>query len=292
MILEIEHSRHFDLLFHALAYLQVDNASNLYCEEYIAQMGITKRRFGYDIQPNIKLLQAYYNANFERLALINFLPYFSEGFEDMKGLLAHCQHFTQGDLQHFVTPFIKILDAESAFYFDYWDALHRDNENKRHAAERGLQSELAKYSCIFEFYNKSAMTFLSYSLTRNGRGFNANPSCFDALVPFPKDDESVKSSFFALLHEYTHQFTDVLLNANISMTDNTHNIAEKAAILADYYLIKVISPCDLPTYFEWVAQNGGNQSGGGNERDFLSSYSVDDKLKSDLQKLAENIIDN
>jgi membrane associated rhomboid family serine protease len=37
MKIEIKYSKHFDLLFHVLAYLKVDNASDCYNQEYIAE---------------------------------------------------------------------------------------------------------------------------------------------------------------------------------------------------------------------------------------------------------------
>ena len=36
MKVEFRYSKHFDLVLHVLAYLKVDNASDLYDEEYIA----------------------------------------------------------------------------------------------------------------------------------------------------------------------------------------------------------------------------------------------------------------
>jgi len=294
MELTIKYSKHFDLLFHVLAYMKVDNASDLFCAEYIKKMEAAKRLPGYDadIPQNIGLLQDYYNANFERLALINFLPFYSESFDEMKDALADCTHFTSNDLRHFIKPFIEILDAESAFYFEYWGNLHEINLNLRKDVESKLRTEIKKYACVFGRYSKSTTTFLSYSLTRNGRGFSGSESHIVTIVPFPKCADSIMDCFFTLLHEYTHQFTDSLLDANISMDDDTHTISEKIVILADYYLIKAINPGDLPAYFEWIAHNSGDKNSGMDENDFLSAYKIDDNLDSILKKLIENIMAN
>ena len=88
MKIEIKYSRHFDLLFHVLAYLKVDNASDCYSQEYIHKMTVekSKQKFSYDIVPSINLLAEYYNSNFKTLGMINFLPFRSCSFEEMKDL--------------------------------------------------------------------------------------------------------------------------------------------------------------------------------------------------------------
>ena len=73
MNLEIKYSMHIDLLFHVLSYLKVRNASNCYCQQYIDKMAIEKNSFDYNIIPAIEELQEYYNKNFHRLMMINFL---------------------------------------------------------------------------------------------------------------------------------------------------------------------------------------------------------------------------
>ena len=43
------YSKHSDLVFHVLAYLEVNNASNLYDIEYINKMELEKQNFEYNI---------------------------------------------------------------------------------------------------------------------------------------------------------------------------------------------------------------------------------------------------
>ena len=294
MKIEIKYSKHFDLIFHVLAYLKVNNASNLYSEEYISRMGMEKQKqnFEYDIILNVNLLQEYYNDNFERLTLINFLPFYSNSFKEMKDIFVSCTRFTSADFQYFINPFIEILDKESVFYFDYWDKLHKLNERLRYFTEKNISNEIEKYSCIFDYYNTSAMMILSYSITHNGRGFNGIDSYFSALVPLPVSADYTKYTFFSLLHEYTHQFTDNLLKVNINMSDGSHDVSENIVILADYYLIKSIATEDVPIYFNWLIQISGNTDIEIDEDGFLSMFRIDEHTHTDLKKLIDNITGN
>jgi hypothetical protein len=152
--------------------MKVNNASNLYCDDYINKMSIEKYNFDYDIIQNINIIKDYYNNNFERLSLINFLPFYSNDFNEIKNIFITCKNFTVDDLEQFINPFIKIMENESIFYFDYWDKLHKDNVNIRQKLELYFKNKLNVYSCIFEYYNKKPLILFSYSITYNGRGFN------------------------------------------------------------------------------------------------------------------------
>jgi len=280
MKFEIKYSKHIDLIFHVLAYLKVNNASDCYSKKYIDKIAKLKSKSDYDIAQNINLLQEYYNDNFDRLGMINFLPFYSDSFEELKDIFINHNNFTLDDKQYFIEPFIKILDNESNFYFKYWEDLYENNKSSRQFIEQKLQNELEKYSFIFDYYNKSALAFLSYSITKNGRGFGLSASYFTALVPYPENKDYIKSAFFMLLHEYTHQFTDSLLQ-NINMRDGSHNISENIVILADYYLIKAIEKDDVSNYFKWL--------GFLNETDFLFEFAVDDKINEELKILINKI---
>ena len=291
MNLEIKYLKHIDLIFHVLAYLKVNNASDCYSEEYIGKIAKTKSNLEYNIIPDMNLLRDYYNDNFDRLVMINFLPFYSNSFEEMKDILINNQRFTHNDKQYFIEPFIKILDNESIFYFKYWDSLHENNKSSHKFTEQSLKNELEKYCCVFDYYNKSALAFLSYSITRNGRGFNGIDGRFSALVPYPENHNSIKSAFFMMLHEYTHQFTDDLLKTNINMRDDSHNVSEKIVIVADYYLIKDIDKTAVSEYFEWLKQFmfNINENFEMTEEEFLSVFSVDDKINEELKFLINKI---
>jgi len=157
----------------------------------------------------------------------------------------------------------------------------KSNENLRHSTEEKLKSGLEKYSCIFNYYNKSALVFLSYSITQNGKGFSGINSCFSAVIPFTGADGNFVKTFCQLLHEYTHQFTDGLLKMNINMKDGSHRLSEKVVILADYYLIKAIDENFINKYFNWL---------GTTESEFFEIYKINDGLETDLKKQVDNIV--
>ena len=275
-----------------MAYLQVNNASNCYCQKYIDEITIAKRGFqgcNHDISHNIKLLQEYCNTNLERLGLINFLPFYSETFEELKDIFINCAQFSADDRTYFIEPFIRIIDNESEFYFDYWDSLHKKDEPYRKSVEQNLVDEFEKYSCVFDYYNKSVLIFLSYSITKNGRGFTGK-GYSAALAPFPKDD-NINAAFFQLFHELTHTFTDTLLQ-NINMNDGSHNLSEYMVILADYYLIKAIDENNVPEYFKWLASSMNRENVELTEELFLTIFRVDDEIHAKLKNIVNNILES
>jgi len=280
--LEIKYSKYFDLVFHVLAYLKVHNASNLYDTKYIEKMAIEKQNFEYDIIPKINLLQEYYNNNFGRLGMINFLPFYSTDFNNIKNVFINFNQFTAEDIKYFINPFVEIMENESTFFFDYWDKLYNDNEVLRHLTEKRMKTELEKFSCIFEYYNKSPSVFLSFTITRNGRGFSGIDSFFSAAIPFPESDGNFMNSFLMMLHEYTHQFTDDLLNRSINMIDGSHALSENVVILTDYYLIKSIDETLIQDYFKLF--------GVGNEFEFFNVFKVDENLEIEIKKLLDDIL--
>ena len=195
MIFELKYSMHIDLLFHVLSYLKVDNPSNCYNEKHIDNIKQEKASFDYDIISAINELQEYYNKNFERLSMINFLPFYSSTFEEMKSIFLNYKNFTNNDIKYFIEPFIKILDNESIFYFSYWNILHKNSEVRRLSIEKVLNGKFQKYISVFNYYNKNAMVYLLFSIVNNGRGFSGINSYFSAIAPFPVKDEYINYTF-------------------------------------------------------------------------------------------------
>jgi len=277
------YSKHSDLVFHVLAYLKVNNASDLYDAEYIKKITLEKRDFEYNIIPKINSLQEYYNDNFGHLTMINFLPFYCNDFNELKNTLINYNQFSQDDIKYFINPFIEILENESVFYFDYWDKLHNSNTAFRESSEKYIKTELEKFKRIFLYFNKSSKVFLSYSITRNGRGFYIN-DYFSAAIPFPKNKNDFQNVFFMLLHEYTHQFTDNLIN-NINFDDGSHNLSENVVILADYYLIKGTDKSLIPNYIKKFSGNITKS-----EEEFLNYFKVEKTLETEITKLINSIL--
>jgi hypothetical protein len=262
----------------------VDNASNLYDEMYIEKMNNEKIGTKYDIIPNIDKLQDYYNNNFDRLGVINFLTFYCNDYNDMKYKFINCNKFTKEDNIHFINPFIDIMDNEKIFYFDYWEKIHNQNEELRHEVENYISKELNKYTLLFDYFKKSSFCIFSYSITRNGRGFNGLDSNFSALIGFPKSINESIYSFLLLLHEYTHQFTDELVQTNINMNDGSHDLSENIVVLTDYYLIKALDENLLQEYIYFFSGNNVD------ENEFKNIYKISTDIKLKIDELINKII--
>jgi len=278
---EISYTQLADLVFHVLAYMKVNNASNLYDEAYIERMTIEKTGFEYDMIPHIERLQEYYNQNFERLAIVNFMPFYVGSIQDLRNRLSNFQNISSEDKELFIDPFLDILESESSFYFDYWNRFHRDNAEYRLNVENRLKAELQKFSCIYKYHNVQPFMVLSYSITRNGRGFNRG-GYFSGAIPFPKNDNDFNYTLIMTLHEHTHSFTNPLLNGNISMDDDSFDLSENLVILADYYLIKAVDETLMPDYLKVFGLLS--------EEDLLKHFVINDNLHNLLMKKIDDIL--
>lgn len=287
MNLEIKYSMHIDLVFHVLAYLKVKNGSNCYCQQYIDKMILEKKSFDYNIVSDIEELQEYYNKNFDRLKFINFLPFYSNNYNELKQLFLEFNAFTEEDKKCFLIPFIKVLNKESKFYFLYWQKKHNSCLKIRNEIEKKLENEFEKYNCLFVHFNKYPQLYLSYS-AQNGRGSHSN-IYFSAMAPFSNILKDFNNTFFTALHEYTHQFTDHLLNVNISMSDNSYATSEKVVILADYYIVKSIDQMAIRRYFKWISQRDEDFGGSITENQFFEIFRIENRLEIELKKTLNSI---
>jgi len=263
--------------------MKVNNASDLYCEKYITKMA--QLRQDDSLHAKISTLSDYYHANFQRLMVVGFLPYYCADYESMKNTFLNFNRFTPEDISRFIKPFIAILDNESAFYFDYWQSVHNATETLRRGVEARFAAEVSKYSRVFEHYNKAAAVLFSYSITRNGRGIFDNNN-FSALVPFPENDGEFSRAFFMALHEFTHQLTDALLQTHINMDDGSHDLSEWVVILADYYLIEAVDKARLGAYLEWLRSFGMTAT----KANFFELFDVGEELHRALRNVVDKIL--
>lgn len=287
MNIEFHYSVVRDLMYHILAHMKVENASNLYSEAYIDNVNKIKNGIHENITEAVSHLSNYYNENFERLGVINFLPLVCASVQDLIGATENYYSFTETDREEFISPLNQLLNSEFEFYEPYWKELFDTTSTCRKAFELWLKKEMSKYETLFSYFNKSAVVGMSYSLTNNGRGYG-DTSSFGAVVPFAFDESEYKNIFYQILHEYTHQFTDNLLGENIRMDDGTHDISEKAVILFDYYLIKKLCKEDTDSYLKWIGSlaNADNYD----ESLFLSVYKINDDINEKLLELVGRII--
>ena len=232
---------HADLIYHLLVHMNLkNNASNLYSKDYIEYIQKSKQAVGINNNLEEELLEfnSIYLKGFERLALINFIPFCTNSLKETEEELVNQPFYTKEDKEDFLLPFISIAQRESdMFYRKFWE-----DELKKHSKiledfNTYIEKEISKFTSIFKYYKVSPKVYISQSLTRNGRGFYMKDN-FTAVVPMPKDYVDFSKGFITAFHEMTHQFTDKLLNCDISMNDNTHMLSESVVIITDFYLFK------------------------------------------------------
>lgn len=291
MKIEFQYSKIYDLVFHFLAHMKVENASDLYSPNYIETIASIKSRNKSDILQEASRLTAYYNENFERVGLINFFPFYCKDLPSLKDLLRNSDAFCQEDQEQFILPFLNCLEREYVFYSDYWEQVYLAHMDSRSSVESYILQALAKYDRLWDYCKKeAAVVAFSFSLTRNGRGLG-NDNAFTAIVPYPSSEDVYADSFFTLLHEYTHQITDARLLTNIYMKDGSHALSENAAILFDYYILKAIREPDVPSYFAWLSRMAGEEEHRLTEAEFLSIFPIPDSLNDALASLVQAIIE-
>lgn len=288
--MKFEYSYVVDLVYHMLAHMQVENASNLYSEEYISKIREVKGGNYPDIRREMESLEAYYNAHFESLCMINFIPFNCPDMEILKSALDAYPGFSPEDREFFIEPFWKLLKQEEIFYKEYRGRLWEESKTGRDKLEAFLKKEWEKYQSLVRYFHKEqAMVTLSYSMTCNGRGFVNDEKSFKAAVPYAWEEEEFKNTFLQALHEFTHQFTDCLLQQHINMNDGSHNLSEFLVILFDYYLIKNLHPTDIEDYLLYISKVSGNTGMTITEEQFLQFFDVGEEWKVKLQELAEAV---
>ena len=138
--------------------------------------------------------------------------------------------------------------------------------------------------CVFSHYQKNkAVAFLSFSITCNGRGLQSQ-DVFFAAVPLPQNEREAEQAFFQLFHEYTHQFTDILLNRMIRMDDGTHDLSENLVILTDYFIIKKIREEMMKKYLTWIFAICGGTGTPFDEAAFLNMFRIPPDLEEMMLK--------
>lgn len=286
---EFTYQKHIDLVFHILAHMKVNNPSDLFSEPYIKKMSL-------EIQDdNIFLPQSaveYYNQNFDRLGMINFLPFFTQNLDELIQLLRTYNRFSENDKLSFISYFVDILTRRSAKYFEFWDKQFDQEKANRLLIEETLRNKINQYSFLFDYYEKSAKAWLSFSITKNGRGIGGISGCFSAAAPYPLHRGNLYNTFFTLLHEYTHQFTDAMIqaiiDADINMDDGSHDLSENVVILTDYYLIKNICNSDVAPYMLWLVPKDDDTHM--DEDLFLNLFKVPEHIRQRVDNIVEQLL--
>ena len=182
MDFKFSYSKTYDFVLHLLAHMKVENASDLYSRDYIEKMAQAKGS-GYDLTGSAAHLAPYYNAHFDRLGILNFIPFSCQDFPALKNALSGYKGFTEEDRTHFITPLLTLMDHEYAFYSDYWEKQFLTYDRVK--TEEEILHKFQPYRHVLDHFQKeSTIAMLSLSLTRNGRGLG-NPGAFIAAAPRP-----------------------------------------------------------------------------------------------------------
>lgn len=297
MKLFVQYAWHVDIVFHVLTHMKVDNASNLFNAEYVEDIRKEKERQGIadTLLNQVGNITDYYIKHFDRLAVINFVPFITYSLGELSEKLLSMPYFTDGDKASFINPFMDILEEEKTFYQAYWYEQNERIGDRKAVVEAWLGDRLGTFKCIFDYYkqqyNKEVRLFLSYSMGQNGRGVDQNDNHLVA-IPFPLEESETTNSFFMTLHELTHPCTDDLVGSNISMEDGSHALTENVVMLADYYLIKAVQPALVEDYFKWICTKCGQPDVHIDEGILCEIFSIpqvlEEKLKTRIREIVKN----
>lgn len=252
--MEIDRSIYTDLIFHIFAHMKVNNASDTYDEAYVANM--EKELSRKTVIP--ESVTAYYCANFERLAFVNFLPYFmARSVDEVCYMIGHVGMAMPEDTENFIQPFCNVIRELSADYAKYWEKKAKDNQEsyeglKAYLSEQTLVTMKRFFESLRGMTNTKLKLLISESLRCNGRATIMGDTCIVTL-PMPSERYSKQQIFMQLVHECTHMMTDPLIKS-IRMDDGSHDIAECQVMLFDRWLFERDSEELRDAYVKWISQ--------------------------------------
>lgn len=252
--MEIDRSIYTDLIFHIFAHMKVNNASDTYDEAYVANM--EKELSRKTVIP--ESVTAYYCANFERLAFVNFLPYFmARSVDEVCYMIGQVGMATEEDAEKFIQPFCDVIRELSADYAKYWEKKAKDNQEsyeglKAYLSEQTLVTMKRFFESLRGMTNTKLKLLISESLRCNGRATIMGDTCIVTL-PMPSERYSKQQIFMQLVHECTHMMTDSLIKS-IRMDDGSHDIAECQVMLFDLWLFERDSEELRDAYVKWISQ--------------------------------------
>ncbi|MBC8581249.1 hypothetical protein [Zhenhengia yiwuensis] len=80
--------------------------------------------------------------HFERLAIINFIPFITNSFEELTQTIISWGSFTEEDKVNFINDFITILEEERTFYYGYWHQKDNMLKHRKDIVEKNLNDRL------------------------------------------------------------------------------------------------------------------------------------------------------
>ncbi len=280
---------HSDIVYHLLAHMDLPgNPSNLYSPQYIHNIAEARPGSINELIVALRALRDSYESNFHRLSHINFIPYYTKDFSELVITLENYAEFTLEDKKTFIEPFVTLLINEKEFYERYWQNSLTDNDENIGAFEKYLSENLAPLNTLFLNTNLKPNIFVSLSMTTFGRGFYME-GFLSAAVPLPNGPKGYEGAFFQMIHEFTHQLTDSLLESGIRMDDGSHQLSEIIAVVAGYYIFHRLYHKKLGNYLQWLNLGFNNQSKNITTDNFTSEFPLPKKIYSSLVELVDQL---
>ncbi len=249
--LQLLYAPYIDLLYHALAHMRVNNASNLYSEAYIREASAAMPSAS-ALREKMAALEAYYNEHFERLMPLAFLPFYAPDNASARQLMLSYSDFTEEDRHCFIEPFLDAAEAETAAYLP-WRQVRMEEAKPFVQAFQDCLTNSPVLRVLCQVTGKRACAYLSCSMPCNGRGIiMENALC--GMVAAPLSMDELEASAIQLLHEYTHAWTDPMQEGTISMEDGSHALTEAVVVVTDDWLFELYRPERLAAYRAWCAR--------------------------------------
>ena len=246
---EFRYNRFADLFYYLLAHMPIDYAADVSDPGYTAEMAGCL-----GVYPGIpQRLINYYQDNFDRLAVINFMSLAAENPGQFREMLAGCGMLTDKDMTYFVDPLIEICDRVSGTFYQWWKDHHTETAQQAEKVYNRFRALTDRFSSFFADLGMDTQVLFSYSLRKNGRAFNQQNTLVVYLT-YPEKPEDITHCFLQFLHECTHSVTDPMMSGDIRMEDGSHDIAEYQVLCFDEYLIEALCPDLSGAYRDWIGE--------------------------------------
>lgn len=251
-MIEYTFNMHADLLYYLLVHMKVENASDTFDEDYITKM---KQLLNASPCISDKMIQ-YYNANFERLAMINFFPLMAGDIAELTGMIRMLYGMSDEDKAEFINPFCALIEEWEKPYSCYWKMYNDSIKDEKSKIINLLNCMVMDFSLFFDDIfgrlNVKLNVVFSHSLRKNGRATKYGDK-YIVMLTFPDETHTTEEIFFQLIHECTHAITDPLIQG-IRMDDGTHDIAEYQVILFDLWLMEKLNHIYAEKYTQWISK--------------------------------------
>jgi hypothetical protein len=287
---DLQNVYHIDLMYHLFSYMDIGtNAASVFSEDYVNDMEDIKKKMGYDNDTKEKMisLSKYFKDNFSDLQYIYFIPFDYKDYDSFShGLLNEIQ-YPDKYRKDFYEPLMEVAEQEKDFYKKYWEKKRQEDTKVYEDFCNYLNTNFTSINGLFQYTGCTPKVILSYSMNRNGRGYTDKNGNHLVAVLSPEKDNFTYSYFF-ILHEFTHNVTDPIINNEVAVNSGEHEIIESLAIYFDYLLLKKENPEMIDSYLKTSSQAMGLNYIIG-EQEFKEKFCPDAAYEKTLQKIIDEI---